>query len=192
MNESAEDNALMRKVASESIVLLKNEGSLLPLQASALKKIAIIGPNAKARVRSGGGSGNLRASYVITPYEGIVKALPRGTEVLYNAAITSKRYLNDEEYEGIILFFQLTEPYQPLTMSWSRNLINRVGYSHGTIWPLTATLFCRSLSKARLLMRLPFISRTPNDLSGSMKLGDSACAASFGHGSNMSNSSSSV
>ena len=89
-HDSAEDKALMRKVASESIVLLKNEGSLLPLKTSTLKKIAIIGPNAKARVRGGGGSANLRPSYVITPYEGIVNALPIETEVLYNAGITSE------------------------------------------------------------------------------------------------------
>ena len=38
--------ALARRVAEESVILLKNEGALLPLDASTLKSIAVIGPNA--------------------------------------------------------------------------------------------------------------------------------------------------
>ena len=37
---------LAREIAEESVVLLKNEGNLLPLDVSALKSIAVIGPNA--------------------------------------------------------------------------------------------------------------------------------------------------
>lgn len=73
----------MRKVAADSIVLLRNEGDILPLRAEAMKKIAVIGPNAKARTPSGGGSASMRCSYVITPYEGIISALPKGVEVNY-------------------------------------------------------------------------------------------------------------
>ncbi|KIJ29147.1 glycoside hydrolase family 3 protein [Sphaerobolus stellatus SS14] len=83
-HDSKEDNALMRKVASQTIVLLKNEGNILPLQANQIKKIAIIGPNAKARVISGGGSASLKCSYVVTPYDGITSALSKDTEVLYS------------------------------------------------------------------------------------------------------------
>lgn len=69
----------MRKVAAESIVLLKNDGGLLPLKPKeqGLKKIAIIGGNAKARVLSGGGSAALKPSYFISPYEGITSALEK-------------------------------------------------------------------------------------------------------------------
>jgi len=73
--ESEEDKALLRKVAGEGIVLLKNEGGLLPLKPKALKKVAIVGPNAKAIVLSGGGSAALKASYFVSPYEGIVQSL---------------------------------------------------------------------------------------------------------------------
>jgi beta-glucosidase len=83
----------MRKVASESIVLLKNEGSILPLNPSAVKKVAILGSNAKARVISGGGSANLKPSYVITPYEGIVNALPKDVEVSYSEGATAYKTL---------------------------------------------------------------------------------------------------
>ncbi|KAL5511937.1 hypothetical protein ACEPAH_5156 [Sanghuangporus vaninii] len=81
--ESEEDTALMRKVASESIVLLKNEGGLLPLQSSELKKVAIVGGNAKTAVLSGGGSASLKASYFISPYDGIAKALGENIEITY-------------------------------------------------------------------------------------------------------------
>lgn len=40
-----------------------------------MKKVAIIGGNAKAIVLSGGGSAALKPSYFVSPYEGIVNAL---------------------------------------------------------------------------------------------------------------------
>ncbi|MGZ7066067.1 MAG: glycoside hydrolase family 3 C-terminal domain-containing protein, partial [Candidatus Aminicenantales bacterium] len=41
-----EDVALARRVAEESVILLKNEGARLPLDAAKLKSVAVIGPNA--------------------------------------------------------------------------------------------------------------------------------------------------
>jgi beta-glucosidase len=73
--DSDEDNALMRKFAAESIVLLKNDKKVLPLDAKGLKKVAIVGGNAKAAVLSGGGSAALKPSYFVSPYDGIIKAL---------------------------------------------------------------------------------------------------------------------
>ncbi|KAG9046688.1 hypothetical protein FS837_003841 [Tulasnella sp. UAMH 9824] len=80
------DSALMRRVAAESIVLFKNTENILPIKPadSKIKKIAIIGPNAKAMVVSGGGSASMRNAYVVTPFEGIVAALPVGVEVKYH------------------------------------------------------------------------------------------------------------
>jgi len=89
--ESEDDKMLLRKVASESIVLLRNEGDTLPLNPQKLKKIAIIGSNAKAVVFSGGGSAALKVSYFISPYDGIVSALEKagnGTEVTYSEGAT--------------------------------------------------------------------------------------------------------
>ena len=77
----------MRKVASESIVLLRNEGDVLPLNPQKLRKIAVIGPNAKAVLLSGGGSAVLKPNYFVNPYDGIVSALEHsgsGTEVTYS------------------------------------------------------------------------------------------------------------
>jgi beta-glucosidase len=63
---------------------LKNQNATLPLQADNLKKIAIIGGNAKAVVPSGGGSAALKPSYFVSPYDGIVKALPKDVQVTYS------------------------------------------------------------------------------------------------------------
>ena len=49
-SETPEDTALMRKLAAESIVLLKNSHGLLPLDRTEIKKIAIVGGNARAPV----------------------------------------------------------------------------------------------------------------------------------------------
>ena len=80
----------MRKVAGESLVLLKNQNATLPLQAHNLKKLAIVGGNAKAVVLSGGGSAALKPSYFVSPYDGIVKALPKGVQVTYSEGARGK------------------------------------------------------------------------------------------------------
>jgi beta-glucosidase len=74
----------MRKIAGDSITLLKNQDAVLPLQVHRLKKIAIVGGNAKGLVYSGGGSAALKPSYFVSPYEGIVNALPKGVQVTYS------------------------------------------------------------------------------------------------------------
>ncbi len=77
---TADHIRLARKVADEAIVLLKNEGHLLPLNPSSIKTLAVIGPNAD-KERLGGYSG-LPASYV-TVLDGIKKRVGDGTNVLY-------------------------------------------------------------------------------------------------------------
>jgi len=93
--DSPESTALLRKVAAESIVLLRNEGSVLPLDPKEVKKVAIVGANAKALVLSGGGSAALKASFFVSPYEGIVKALEgSGAQISYSEGARGMRYVN--------------------------------------------------------------------------------------------------
>ena len=49
VNDCEEHRQLARQTARESIVLLKNENSLLPLDKNNIKSIAVIGPNADSR-----------------------------------------------------------------------------------------------------------------------------------------------
>lgn len=67
--------------ARETAVLLKNEGALLPLDASKLKTIAVIGPNAN-RSLLGGYSGVPKHN--VTVLEGIETRVGLGVKVLYS------------------------------------------------------------------------------------------------------------
>ncbi|PSN70389.1 beta-glucosidase [Corynespora cassiicola Philippines] len=67
--DDIETRKMMRKVAAESIVLLKNDNKILPLDVS--DTIAVMGPNTKIAAFAGGGSASLDASYTTTPLEGI-------------------------------------------------------------------------------------------------------------------------
>lgn len=64
------------------MVLLKNQGNILPIQK--VKKIAVIGSNAKGTVISGGGSAFLKASYIVNPWQGITSGAPEDAEVIYS------------------------------------------------------------------------------------------------------------
>jgi beta-glucosidase len=87
---SATHIATAKKVAEESIVLLKNEGSILPLQAAGTKSIAVIGANAGRKNSMGGGSSQVKALYEITPLEGIRKLAGTAT-VSYTPGYTIAR-----------------------------------------------------------------------------------------------------
>ncbi|KAL1836709.1 hypothetical protein VTK73DRAFT_4944 [Phialemonium thermophilum] len=67
-----EDRQLLRRAAAESVVLLKNDDAVLPLDPQdKTKKTVVIGPNAHIATYCGGGSANLPAYYTVTPLDGI-------------------------------------------------------------------------------------------------------------------------
>jgi beta-glucosidase len=72
-----------RRIAEEAIVLLKNEQNLLPLSAGAYKTIAVIGDNAIAKHTHAGYGATVKASYEITPLEGIAKLVGDGAKVSF-------------------------------------------------------------------------------------------------------------
>ena len=61
--------ALSRKAAAEGMVLLKNEGSILPLGSG--QKLAIFGKAQADYVKGGGGSGDVTCAYVRSILEGL-------------------------------------------------------------------------------------------------------------------------
>ncbi|MFN2154777.1 MAG: glycoside hydrolase family 3 protein, partial [Anaerolineae bacterium] len=73
-------HALARRIAGEAIVLLKNEGGLLPLPA--LRRIAVIGAAAKTPTFQGGGSSHINPTRVDVPLEEL-QALAGDAEVCY-------------------------------------------------------------------------------------------------------------
>ncbi len=69
--DTPEHRSAALMVAEESIVLLKNENSLLPLEKSKLRKILITGPNAVDARLGGGGSASVTPFYSISPLDGL-------------------------------------------------------------------------------------------------------------------------
>ena len=80
VTNSAEHKALALEAARKTLVLLKNEGGLLPLEASKLRSLAVIGPNA-ATVRLGGYSGDPGCGESVL--SGIRQKLGKSVEILY-------------------------------------------------------------------------------------------------------------
>jgi beta-glucosidase len=60
-----------RKIAEEGIVLLKNDGNILPVEASKWNKIAVIGENATRKMTEGGGSSELKAKLEVSPLKAL-------------------------------------------------------------------------------------------------------------------------
>lgn len=79
---NAAAKALALQAARESIVLLKNEGGLLPLKKDRINTVALIGPNAKEYNSLLSRYGPVNAD-IITVYDGIAKALPPAARLLY-------------------------------------------------------------------------------------------------------------
>jgi beta-glucosidase len=73
---------IAREAAEKAIVLLKNEGALLPLKE--VKKLVVIGKLAAVPNTGDGGSSNTRPPYVITPLQGLQEALEGQAEIIYD------------------------------------------------------------------------------------------------------------
>ena len=73
---------LAREVAQKSIVLLKNDGGLLPLRD--VDRLAVIGRLADAPNTGDGGSSNTRPAHVVTPLEGLRAAVGASVDLAYD------------------------------------------------------------------------------------------------------------
>ena len=69
--DTPEQRTLARKAATESIVLLKNAGNILPLDPVKIHSVVVIGPNAAVSRTGGGGSSLAVPKYSISPLKGI-------------------------------------------------------------------------------------------------------------------------
>jgi beta-glucosidase len=75
------------KGALESITLLKNDGHLLPLDASKIKTIAVIGPDAWPAIVGGGGSSEALPFAAVSTVTGIANLLGPNVRVLYSRGL---------------------------------------------------------------------------------------------------------
>ncbi len=86
-------HALARRVAGEAIVLLKNEGDLLPLRS--VRRIAVIGAAAQTPYFQGGGSSHVNPTRVDIPLEKL-RALAGDAEIRYAAGYTMEQGETDQ------------------------------------------------------------------------------------------------
>jgi len=85
------DTSVSKKIALESVVLLKNESATLPLNKQTLKSIAVIGPLANSVHWDWYGG---TPPYTVTPLEGIQKIVGPQTKVIYAADETNNAAVN--------------------------------------------------------------------------------------------------
>jgi beta-glucosidase len=84
---------IAREEARDSMVLLKNEGNLLPLDKTKLKTIAVLGPDAYPAVIGGGGSSQTQPFNQVSYLEGVSNYLGASVKVLY-APVSNKEPLD--------------------------------------------------------------------------------------------------
>jgi len=70
-------------IASESIVLLKNNTDLLPIDTSGIKTVAVIGNNAIKKNALGGFGAGVKTKREVTPLEGLKNRLPESIKINY-------------------------------------------------------------------------------------------------------------
>jgi beta-glucosidase len=81
-----EQQQVAYNVAAKSIVLLKNENAVLPINTQKTKKIAVIGLNATASTASGGMGAGAKTPYEITPLQGLKNRIGDDVEIQYAPA----------------------------------------------------------------------------------------------------------
>ncbi|MEU8802167.1 glycoside hydrolase family 3 C-terminal domain-containing protein [Spirillospora sp. NPDC048819] len=81
----ADARAQLRDAAARAAVLLRNENGALPLDG--LRRLALIGPNAVQFSVQGGGSAHVNPEHVVSPVEGLRRALGDGTELTVHAGV---------------------------------------------------------------------------------------------------------
>ena len=96
-----EHRALIRKAASDGMVLLKNTNNILPLEKDKLKSIALIGPNVKTAQIMGGGSAQVSAHYVITPFESLKTVVGEAVQLGYEIGCTNHKILPKLEARAV-------------------------------------------------------------------------------------------
>jgi beta-glucosidase len=94
--DAGDHDALARRAAAESVVLLKNTGGLLPLDVKQSKTIAVIGAFAKTPRYQGAGSSQVNPIRVSTAYEELVKLTGPDAVIRYATGYTEEGATTDE------------------------------------------------------------------------------------------------
>lgn len=108
---SEEHYEAARRIGNEGIVLLRNEGRVLPINPTKGKRILVVGENAIKMMTVGGGSSSLKVQHEISPLDGIREAAKNlGMDVEY-----ARGYVGDVsgEYNGVVTGQNLKDDRSP-------------------------------------------------------------------------------
>lgn len=89
-DDRPEHRAVARRAATESMVLLANDG-LLPLDRAGLRTLAVIGPDAGRAQIMGGGSASLRPHHLVTPVDALRTAQGDRVRVVHEPGCDNRR-----------------------------------------------------------------------------------------------------
>ena len=98
-----------RKLASEGMVLLKNENNILPLKPDQFQNIIVTGPGAE-KVGAGTGSSHVDSEFSITPLQGLQNAFPKEKIKFYTYKKGIEESIPSVSPDDVVLFFAVGNP----------------------------------------------------------------------------------
>lgn len=117
-DDRAETRALIREAGVQGLTLLKNEGSLLPINPKTTT-VAVIGPNANRAIAGGGGSASLNPYYNTIPLDSIRSAVAEATDKTKASAIPYALGCPINKWAPVATPFCRTRDGKPgLTLDW--------------------------------------------------------------------------
>lgn len=150
-----EHSKTVYNIASESIVLLKNEKNMLPLNLSQIKSIAVIGDNATRTFHLGGFGAGVKARYEISPLAALQTSL--GDKLTINYA---QGYSGDYRPKENINVNTETKPSDP---SMIQDAVDAAKKSDVAILFIGGNRDYESESRDRKDLSLPFGEQTLAD-----------------------------
>lgn len=96
---TVEHTAKALKIARESIVLLKNEDDLLPLDERRMTRLLVVGANADRIHSNGGGSAVIKALHEVSPLLGLNGTLGGNVRIEYMPGYDAKQVDQDESWQ---------------------------------------------------------------------------------------------
>lgn len=87
------------EIAHESIVLLKNDAHVLPLNVSAMRRLLVIGANADHIHSNGGGSAVVKALHEVSPLLGLHGRIGGNVTITYARGYAAQQVVQDEGWQ---------------------------------------------------------------------------------------------
>ena len=116
---SMQHQQLCLEAGRKSLVLLKNEGNILPMNPTTVTTVAVVGPNAPVAPIDGSGSSYVTPVYSVTPLQGVTRILgasrvryARGCDINSSDTAGFAAAVSAASGADVVLFFGGLDPTQ--------------------------------------------------------------------------------